>query len=108
MEDNDHRDGGVRGIEKEMGDGGLGSGGGRRWWCWRWRMTVAEMVVFAMEDAHRDGGVGGGGKDREMMVLVVEAVADDGVGDDVRGGRIAATANVARGRECCLYFRVSK
>ena len=55
----------------------------RRWWCWRWRRL--QMVVLAVEDdGGRDGGVRGGGKDREMVVLAVEAVAYDGVGG---GGR---------------------
>ena len=38
-----------------------------RWWSSRWR-TVAKIVVFVVEDARRDNGVGSGGRSQSRVV----------------------------------------
>jgi len=73
-----------------VADGGVGGGGRwwQRWWCSRWR------------EGSGDGGLGGGGG-RIRWCWRWRTVDTYG---GVRGGRIAATTDVARGRGCCLFF----
>jgi len=74
-------------------------------------MTVAKMVVLAVEDAHKDGGVGGGGKEsgdgglgsgggRKWWCWQWRTAERD---NGVRGGRIAAATNGSRLQKLLVF-----